>query len=138
MTTYLMLFLGAFLAASLVPLASEPLLIAVVLRSGQVLLPITVASAGNYLGAVSTYLVAGGLADRFARRWRPTAGPAAAGWMRRYGAPALLFSWIPIIGDGIVAAAGIARVPFWVFTGWVLPGKVARYVAVTWVMTRFI
>lgn len=134
---YLSLFVWSFLAASLIPLASEPALVAIVLRTHQTLLPVAVASAGNYLGAVSTYLLAGVLASRVAARWRKPVGARATGLMRRYGPPALLFSWVPVVGDGIVAAAGVAQVPFWPFSFWVLIGKVSRYAVVTWTATRF-
>lgn len=137
MATYLSLFLWSFLAASLVPLASEPALIATVLREHEALLPVAVASAGNYLGAVTTYLLAGVLAKRVADRWHRPVGAKAARLMRRYGQPALLLSWVPVVGDGIVAAAGVARVPFWPFSAWVLVGKVSRYAAVAWLATRF-
>ena len=133
---YLSLFVWSFLAASLIPLASEPALLALVLRTGATLLPVAVASLGNYLGAVTTYLLAGALARRVAERWRKPVGVRATELMRRYGPPALLLSWVPAVGDGIVAAAGVARVPFWPFSLWVLLGKVSRYAAVAWFATR--
>lgn len=136
MAAYLSLFGWSFLAASLIPVASEPALVAMVLRTRETLLPVAVASMGNYLGAVTTYLLAGVLARRVAERWRKPAGARAAGLMRRYGPPALLLSWVPVVGDGIVAAAGVARVPFWPFSLWVLLGKVSRYAAVAWLATR--
>ncbi len=50
----------------------------------------------------------------------------------RYGAPALLLSWVPLIGDAIVAAAGLARMRWWPFAGWTVVGKAARYLLVAW------
>ncbi|MEO8452780.1 MAG: hypothetical protein ABI647_23510, partial [Gemmatimonadota bacterium] len=82
---------------------------AAVLRTDSAVLPVAVASAGNYLGAVTTYLFAGVLAKRLAARWHKPVGARAAQLMRRFGPPALLLSWVPIVGDGIVAAAGVAR-----------------------------
>ena len=47
-----------------------------------------------------------------------------------YGPPVLLLSWVPIIGDVLVALAGAAGVPFVTFAAWVSLGKLGRYIAV--------
>jgi membrane protein YqaA with SNARE-associated domain len=56
----------------------------------------------------------------------------AGHWLRRHGAPALLLSWVPIVGDGIVVLAGATRVPFLPFSLWTAAGKGARYAVVAW------
>jgi membrane protein YqaA with SNARE-associated domain len=52
--------------------------------------------------------------------------------VRRFGRPALLLSWVPLIGDVLVALAGAANVSFGWFSLWVILGKSARYAAVAW------
>ena len=52
--------------------------------------------------------------------------------MRRFGQPAILLSWVPLIGDALVAAAGVVRMPFFPFLIWLTIGKAARYVVVAW------
>jgi membrane protein YqaA with SNARE-associated domain len=42
----------------------------------------------------------------------------------------MLLSWVPLIGDVLVAVAGAARMPFWRFAAWTTVGKCARYIAV--------
>jgi membrane protein YqaA with SNARE-associated domain len=128
---YLGLFVAAFLAATLLPLPSELPLAVLVRSEARVLLPVLVATAGNYLGACTTYGLARGL---MARR-PPTAsslGGRALSLFQHYGAPALLPSWLPAIGDGIVAIAGAAQLPFAVFSAWTIGGKAARYLVVAW------
>ena len=48
-------------------------------------------------------------------------------WLRRWGAPALLLSWVPVIGDALCVAAGWLRLS----AGWsvffMALGKFARY-----------
>ncbi len=56
----------------------------------------------------------------------------AANLIARYGAPALLLSWVPLIGDAIVAAAGLAGTPLGWFSLWTILGKLARYIAVAY------
>jgi membrane protein YqaA with SNARE-associated domain len=56
--------------------------------------------------------------------------------VRRYGAPALLLSWVPLLGDAIVAAAGAARMRFLPFSLWTLAGKAARYTVLALIVDR--
>jgi membrane protein YqaA with SNARE-associated domain len=127
---YVGLFVAAFLAATILPLASELPLVLVVRDTHQLLLPVAVATCGNYLGACTTYFLARAAARRFAPP--STASPRAVAVIRRYGAPALVLSWVPILGDAIVAVAGAANVPFFAFSIWTALGKAARYAVVAW------
>ena len=125
------LFIAAFLAATILPLASEVPLVLLVRRDGAIFWPVAVATAGNYLGACTTYLLARAAAARLAPASTvPTS--RAAGWFHRYGAPSLLLSWVPVAGDGLVALAGATAIPFAVFSVWTALGKAARYVVVAW------
>ncbi len=132
------LFFWSFLAATVLPLGSEPALAAVVNRRDAVALPVTIATIGNYLGACTTYLLAmfaskAVKSERAVRRME-----RATALIRRYGAPALLLSWVPLLGDAIVAAAGVARIPFVPFSLWTIAGKAARYaVLALFVYSRF-
>ena len=60
----------------------------------------------------------------------------AVALIERFGQPALLLSWVPIIGDAIVVVAGGIGVPFLPFSVWVVAGKLARYAAVAWLGGR--
>lgn len=121
------LFTWSFLAATIIPLGSEPVLAFIVSRNDPFVLPVAIATAGNYLGACTTYWLAMTAAHRVASN--ATAARAAAS-IRKYGAPALLLSWVPILGDAIVAAAGVARLPFGRFSIYTVIGKAARYLAI--------
>ena len=132
---YVTLFGAAFLAATLVPLPSELPLIVLVRATGDVALPVVVATLGNYLGACTTYVLARRvLNDRFVKVARKH--PRSSAWFQRYGAVTLLLSWVPVIGDAFVALAGAAAIRFAVFSIWVVIGKAARYAAVAWVASR--
>jgi membrane protein YqaA with SNARE-associated domain len=129
------LFVAAFLAATVLPLPSEVPLGLLVRSERHILWPVLVATAGNYLGACTTYWLARGV---IGRRASTPDGPGgrALSLFRRYGAPALLLSWVPIAGDGLVAVAGAARLPFAAFSAWTIAGKGARYVVVAWLALR--
>jgi membrane protein YqaA with SNARE-associated domain len=129
------LLVSSFLAATVLPLASEVPLALVVRRHGDVLIPVAVATLGNFLGACTTY----GLARVAAAKLAPDSlnrPPRALRLFERYGAPALLLSWVPIVGDAIVALAGASRVPLMAFSAWTIVGKAARYAAVAWIALR--
>ena len=130
---YATLFGWSFLAATIVPLGSEPALFAMIARGYSVPTVVTVATVGNYLGACTTYWVGRGAANVIAARHAPgTRERRATELVTRWGQPVLILSWVPLIGDALVAAAGVARMPLGPFSFWVILGKALRYVTVAW------
>ena len=124
------LLVSSFLAATVLPLASEIPLAVVVRRHGDFLLPVAVATLGNFAGACTTYALARAAAAKLAPR--SATAPRALMLFERYGAPSLVLSWVPILGDAIVAFAGASRVPLGPFSLWTILGKGLRYAAVAW------
>lgn len=130
---YLSLFIWSFLAATVLPLSSELALVALVSADDHLVLPVMVATAGNYLGACTTYWL--GRRARHVLEPRISAQPQrerAVKLLRRWGQPALLLSWVPLLGDALVVVAGSLAVPFGAFSLWVVMGKGLRYLVVAW------
>ena len=117
------LFLSAFVSATVLPGNSELVLLAF-LKSfpDRAVAAVAVATVGNTLGGLTTYGVGRLLPQGKAPPQR------ALGWVRRYGAFALLLSWVPLVGDALCAAAGWLRIPLWAAALAMLAGKLARYV----------
>ena len=133
MLDLLVLSAWSFAAATILPLSSELPLALAVRRSGAWLTPVIVATAGNYLGACTTYFLARYATDRaLPEPSRRTAHATAL--ISRYGPPALLLSWVPFVGDVLVVLAGVAHMPLGRFSLWTLVGKAARYAAVAWLV----
>lgn len=132
---YASLFFMSFLASTLVPLGSEWLLVMMLAGGYDPLSSVAVASAGNYLGAVVTYLIgiAGGswLIEKVLRV-SPQQQERARQYYRRYGAFSLFFSWLPIVGDPLCLAGGMLRINFGLFTLLVASGKLVRYAVTAW------
>ena len=129
--SYGALFFWSFLAATVVPLSSEPPLVFLVSTEGLVVLPVLVGTAGNVLGACTTYWIARRAARLLAEtREVHKRHERAARLFKRYGQPVLLLSWVPLLGDGLVAIAGAARLRFSRFCFWVTLGKGLRYLAI--------
>lgn len=133
---YVGLFVWSFLAATVLPLSSEVALALLIRERGSVPLPIVVATAGNFLGSCTTYWLGRRAALALARR-PPARGEERAGrLLRRWGGPALLLSWVPVVGDALVALAGATALPFGQFALWTICGKALRYLVVAWVVAR--
>lgn len=126
------LFLVSFLAASVLPIGSEPFFLALLaLRPEQATVAVTCATVGNTLGGLGTYALA-----RYFPHRQPHL-PARLETLRRYGSPALVLAWVPLIGDVLCAAAGWLRLPWLACTLWMAVGKGARYALLAWGM-RFL
>jgi membrane protein YqaA with SNARE-associated domain len=125
------LFVAAFLAATIFPAQSEAALAALLLSGDYAPAAlISVASAGNVLGAVVNWGLGRGMERFRERRWFPAKGAAldrAQRWYQRYGKWSLLLSWVPLIGDPLTIVAGAMREPFPVFLALVAVAKVGRY-----------
>ncbi|KAB0620082.1 YqaA family protein [Castellaniella defragrans] len=52
-------------------------------------------------------------------------------WFHRFGPPALLLSWLPVVGDPLCAVAGWLRLPFWPCVAYMAIGKFLRYAVMT-------
>ena len=129
---YLTLFGWSFLAATVVPLGSEPAVIVLVRQDHAITWVVAVATFGNYLGACTTYWIGRAAARALRHNLPQSENSSATRLIARYGAPALLFSWVPLLGDAIVVAAGAAQMRFGPFSIWTAGGKLLRYAAVAW------
>ena len=130
---YLTMFASAFLAATVVPFASEITLAAALANGGAVHWLIAVATLGNTLGAAVNWGL-GRLIERFRdRRWFPVDArrlERAQRWFGRYGVWSLLFAWVPIAGEPLTVLAGAMRVRIVPFLILVATGKAFRYAVV--------
>lgn len=114
------LFASSFLAATLLPGGSEAVLFALVrLHPEQTGAALALATFGNTLGGMSTYLLARLLPAREL--------PARLATVRRYGSAALIMAWAPVVGDALCAAAGWLRLNWVACALWMAAGKGLRY-----------
>ncbi|MBU0960711.1 MAG: VTT domain-containing protein [Proteobacteria bacterium] len=130
------LFLLSLLAATLLPLGSEWLLVALILQGLPLTQVIAVATFGNVLGAFITYGIGLWGSELFMRKLLRVDKKQTARAMelyQRYGAISLLFAWLPIIGDPLCLAAGILRLQPLLFLFLVFLGKLSRYILIAMV-----
>jgi membrane protein YqaA with SNARE-associated domain len=125
MAELLALLAASFLAATIVPLPSEAALFAYLkAHPGQGALAVAVATLGNTAGGMTTYLI--GRLFPGTRKLSDTAMRR----IRRFGAPATFFAWLPIVGDALSFAAGWLRISWWAVLLFMAAGRLLRYLAV--------
>ncbi|MYN12962.1 DedA family protein [Pusillimonas sp. TS35] len=137
------IFIVSLVSATLLPLGSEPAVFGYVkLEPGMFWAAILVATAGNTVGGAISYLMGRG-AEQAVEKWRekhPYRPHTKAGgrwhdyvsyWLHRLGPPALLFSWLPVVGDPLCAVAGWLRLRFWPSMIYMVIGKFLRYLVMT-------
>lgn len=129
---YISLFISAFLAASLIPLSPE-ILIMMMFQTHNFWAIVLVATAGSYLGSVTTYILGywglHKISDKF-EIISPEKYEKGLKLFQKYGAWILLFTSVPIIGDAFVFVAGAVRYEFKKFSILTIIGKFARFVFV--------
>lgn len=133
--SYVVLFILSFAASTILPLGSEWLLVSMVLSGSSLPLSVMTASSGNYLGAVTTYLIGffgGAFLIRKIFKIDSAKEERAKNLYFRYGTWSLLLSWLPVIGDPLCLAGGLMKVGFARFSILVIIGKVARYSALAY------
>jgi membrane protein YqaA with SNARE-associated domain len=126
------LFLSAFVSATVLPGSSEVVMTALVTAYPALAWSAFFAAlAGNVLGCLLTFGMGRGARqgyERFQRVKVDMDGPQVQR-LRRWGPPALFLSFLPLVGDALVLAAGWLRMPFWQSMLWIAAGKAARYLA---------
>jgi len=144
------IFIVSLVSATLLPLGSEPAVFGFIKLAPHMFWPaVLVATAGNTLGGVITYAMGLGARKTY-ERWREKHGHDGEGanrrkpggrwhvkidgWMQRAGPAALLFSWLPVVGDPLCAVAGWLRLPFWPSLLYMALGKCLRYIVMTWAL----
>ena len=130
------LALAAFVGATLVPLSSEAAFVAALLSGLPAASALAWATAGNAAGCGVNYALGRWARGRYGGRLTSSrAGRAAVRWTERWGAAALLLSWLPVVGDPVTLAAGVARVHPGVFAVLVVLARGGRYAALAWMLS---
>lgn len=139
---YLVLFFAAFGAATLLPLQSEAVLVALLLQAQHAsFLLILVASLGNILGSCVNWYLGLRIEQFKNKKWFPISEVKmlkAEKIYQKYGFWSLLLSWTPVIGDPITLIAGLMKEKFWRFLLMVSIAKTARYIFIYLILMEIV
>jgi membrane protein YqaA with SNARE-associated domain len=124
------LFFSAFVSATLLPGSSEIVMTALVTAYPVIAWQaFGAATAGNVCGCLLSYGMGYGAKQGFERfqRVRVDLEHPLVQRMRRWGPPALFLSFLPLVGDLLVVAAGWLKLPLGRSLLWIAAGKATRY-----------
>ncbi|MDN2485551.1 YqaA family protein [Kosakonia sacchari] len=126
----LSLLSSSFLSATLLPGNSEVVLVAMLISHvSHPWLLVVIATMGNSLGGLTNVILGRFFPQRKTSRWQEK----ATDWLKRYGAAALLLSWVPVIGDLLCLLAGWMRLSWGPVVIFLCLGKALRYLAIAFV-----
>lgn len=140
MEAYLGLFGLAFLAATLLPAASEVFFTGLLASGYDPFWLWLVATMGNTAGSIVNYGLGRYLLHFQDRSWFPFKRESmtkSQRWFQRYGVWSLLLAWAPVVGDLLTFIAGALKVNFVLFLVLVFIGKGVRYAVILQAFTWF-
>ena len=109
----LSLFVTAFLAATILPFSSEAAFLVAITNDMPTLNAMIFASTGNILAIIFNYYLGYFLYEKTKIKMLSSKiGRGTYKYGHRFGYIALLFSWLPIIGDPLTVVAGLVRLKF--------------------------
>lgn len=126
------LFFSSFLAATIIPIASEAFLISMLILGYDPITCLVVSTAGNTLGGWLNYFI-GRLGNPYWLRKFGASLEKIEYWkiqVKKYGYWMALMSWLPFIGDLLGITLGFFRVkviPTFIF---IMIGKLIRYLLI--------
>ena len=131
MTDLILLFASSFIAATIFPAGSEIVLATLnIAGDHDKLLLLTIATAGNVLGALVNWFIGYYLIKFKDKKWFPLKKKHLkkySGIYQKWGVWSLLLAWLPFIGDPLTVMAGIFKANIWLFLLLVTIGKASRY-----------
>lgn len=132
---YLGLFIGTFLSATILPFPSDVIVIGAY-EAGLPIAPVlTIATIGNLLGGLTNYYIGYlGHSEKLIKKFKLDQKKLDK-WEKRlskWGIYLGLISWLPLIGEPMVAALGFFRVKLIPLALMMLTGKFIRYSVLTW------
>lgn len=108
------LFIGTFLAATVLPFSSDALYAAALLAGTSPVATLVVGTAGNWLGGITTYFVGRLCKLEWIEKWfrvKPETIEKQKKAIEKYGIWLALLSWVPFVGDVIAIALGFYKSP---------------------------
>jgi membrane protein YqaA with SNARE-associated domain len=134
---YITLFTVSFLAATLLPLGSEALLLYDISQNYSLTLLWIFATVGNTLGSMVNYWL-GLKGEAYLEKKGHVSVEKmekARTFFGKYGGWTLLLSWVPIIGDPLTFIAGVLRYDFKWFSLIVFVSKGLRYAVIIFLVS---
>ena len=137
---YLGLFIGSFLAATVIPFSADFLLIGSLMAGGDPGISFITATTGNWLGSLTSYWLGRIGKWEWIEKWFKVSEEKLLrqkSRIDRYGSLLAFLAWLPFIGDIFAIALGFYKVPFFKCCVFILMGKAARFLAWIFLFEHF-
>jgi membrane protein YqaA with SNARE-associated domain len=124
------LFLGSFLAATVIPFSSEILLTGVLIAGVSPVHSFFAATAGNWLGGMTSYYVGHLGKWDIIEKWLGVKEERLLkqkARIERFGSLIAFFAWLPVIGDVLAIGLGFYRVDVIKSSIFMLLGRAIRF-----------
>lgn len=134
------LFIGTFLAATILPFSSDALYIAILAATKDVWGCLLYGTLGNWLGSVTTYWIGRAGKWEWIEKWfkvKPETLEKQKKVIDRYGIWIALLAWVPFIGDVFVIGLGFYKARPVPVTFLLLVGKFLRFLLWNWIYGLF-
>ena len=130
--SYIYLFFVALMAATILPISSEVLLIYYIHNEKSVVLLLIAAGVGNTIGSIINYYIGKKGSEYLIKKEKISAIKLqkSEDIFKKYGGYALLLSWLPIIGDPLTLVAGVLHYDIKKFIIFVSISKFGRYILI--------
>lgn len=127
------IFISGFLSGSILPFASEAVVLSYIYAGLPSVLCILFATAGNSLGGVTCFAIGHLGKERWIDKILHVSDEKlkrAHRFIHGRGAWIAFFSFVPIIGDVLLVALGLSRSNIWIVITAMTIGKLLRYIII--------
>lgn len=124
------LFIGSFLASTVIPFSADALLIAMLAAGGNIGISLTMATLGNWLGGMTSYYLGWLGKWEWIEKWLRVKRERLESQKSRvdkWGVWLALFAWLPIVGDLFAIALGFYKVSPRMSAAYMLVGRAVRF-----------
>lgn len=127
---YIGLFIGTFLAATVIPFSSEFLIIGILVGGGNPAISFLAATSGNWLGGLTSYYLGYLGKWEWIEKWFRISQvnlERQKSKIDKYGALLAFLSWAPFVGDIFALGLGFYKLNFVKCAIYMLIGKAMRF-----------
>lgn len=134
------LFVGSFLASTIIPMSADVLLVGILTLGGNVWICLIIATLGNWLGGLTSYWIGWIGKWEWIERWLKVKKEQLIRQKKnidRFGIWLALFTWLPLVGDLLAIALGFYRINPYSSALYMLIGRSARFLLWTLLYIRY-
>lgn len=127
---YAGLFVGSFLASTIIPFSADLLLIGILALGGNIWFCLAIATIGNWMGGLTSYWIGWIGRWEWIERWFNVSSDRLKKQKRKidkYGNLLAFFTWLPLIGDVFALALGFYKISPRLSALYMLIGRFLRF-----------